>query len=176
MGDLPFEQYEILSFLNLCDFNRLYNRYGYIWDEICLIMRLKRLTLENVRCYKELDVSFEGLENDSIRSRSLFLGNNGTGKSTILRSIALLLCGSSALGEILGEPNKWIRNKKKSCFIKGELITARGEERIISLELVRNDNLTKVYQEIKTVWSYLIALLSIINAIILLSVTACIEK
>lgn len=107
-------------------------------------MRLKRLILQNVRCYAALDISFEGELEEKIRSRSLFLGNNGTGKSTILRSIALLLSGSSALGEILGEPNKWIRNKTKSCSIKGVLLTAKDEERIISIELFRNDNLSKI--------------------------------
>jgi len=65
-------------------------------------MKISRLILENVCCYEHLDISFYNSDDDGVeylRKRTIILGNNGTGKSTILRSIALLLCGSSALGE-----------------------------------------------------------------------------
>ena len=88
-------------------------------------MKLKRLILENVRCYKNITLDFDFYndenEKNSIRNRTIILGNNGTGKTTILKSIALLLSGSSALGELIGNPDSWIHAKADSCHIKGIL-------------------------------------------------------
>jgi len=99
-----------------------------------------------VRCYKILELNFETFINEarSLRSRTIILGNNGSGKTTILKSIALLLSGSSAMGELLGNPNKWIRNKSKSCSISGVLETSNNEEREITIRIERNDTLSKV--------------------------------
>ncbi len=110
-------------------------------------MKLTRLELKNVRCYEHLDIPFiitddEG--KDQVRMRTIILGNNGTGKSTILRSIALALCGSSALGQLVGEPDNWIRRGKKSCLIRLELVTVSGEPRKIELKMNRGDNLSKL--------------------------------
>ena len=109
-------------------------------------MKFKKLILKNVRCYTslELDFDFYNEEERSIRNRTIVLGNNGTGKTTILKAVALLLSGSSALGELLGDPNNWIKHKSKSCLIKGILETALGEEREIELIINRNDKLSKI--------------------------------
>lgn len=110
-------------------------------------MKIVRLLLTNVRCYDNLDVSFLHTDEkgeEGIRMRTIILGNNGTGKSTILKSIALLLCGSSALGELLGKPNDWIKKGTESCKIEAELQTLAGEERKVSLEISLDDNLTKL--------------------------------
>lgn len=108
-------------------------------------MKIKRLILKNVRCYKSIDLNFEFVgKQDSIRKRTIILGNNGTGKSTILRSIALLLSGSSALGELIGNPNSWIKHGSQFCIIKGVLETAEGEERRIELKININDKLSKI--------------------------------
>lgn len=110
-------------------------------------MKLKRIILTNVRCYKHLDLSFNDINdegNEYLRMRTIILGNNGTGKSTILRSIALILSGSSALGELIGDTNKWIRRGTKTCIIEAELVTSQGEYRSVKLEIRQGDNLSKL--------------------------------
>ena len=88
-------------------------------------------------------MSFE--KNQTInRKWTLILGENGTGKSNILKSIALVTSGSNALGELLGNTDSWIKFNEKTCTIKAELETKRGEERIISLQFNRGDNLSKI--------------------------------
>lgn len=112
-------------------------------------MKIKRLILKNIRCFKELDMSFESeIDNirfkDTIRRRTIILGNNGSGKSTILRSIALILAGSNSFGELVGDPKNWVNNKSKEGSIEMHLLTANGYDRSLKLVINRNDTLGKL--------------------------------
>lgn len=111
-------------------------------------MKISRLILKNIKCYKFLDLSFEQ-EDESLRKRTVILGNNGTGKSTVLKSIALILAGSSALGELLGSVDDWIRHKQDSGSIEIHLKTSRNEARFIKLEFQRGDTLTRIIERNK---------------------------
>ena len=48
---------------------------------------LKSLNLKNIRSFKALRLSFSN--NDSGPTRTLIIGRNGTGKTTLLRSLVL---------------------------------------------------------------------------------------
>ena len=64
-------------------------------------MRITRLFLKDVRCFDELTINF-----DKANSSILAIGENGDGKSTVLRSLAMGLCdqsSASALFQELGE-------------------------------------------------------------------------
>ena len=102
-------------------------------------MFLKRIQIENIRSIAELDLDFVG-ENHRTRKWTLLLGENGTGKSTLLRCIALLLCGRDALPELLGQdPSDWIRSSRKTARITGTV----GDGRKITLELRWGDTISK---------------------------------
>jgi len=107
-------------------------------------MRISKLYLHNVKCYDEVEVDFSEEDSIALRNRTIILGNNGTGKSTVLKSIALLLAGSSSLGEILGEPNDWIKIGEAECRLELRLLTEKSEERIISLVFELDDTLKKI--------------------------------
>ncbi len=109
-------------------------------------MFLKNLKIDNVRSIRELELPFVD-DKGEIRDWTLLLGENGTGKSTVLRSIALLLAGSEALSELIGEVDSWIRNGAKKSEIRAELITAKGEERNISLAFTRGQGIRQMFQE-----------------------------
>lgn len=106
-------------------------------------MFLKRLKLENFKCLSKVEMSF-ATKQSSNRKWTLILGENGTGKSNILKSIALVTSGSNALGELIGNADNWIKYNEKSCTIEAELETKRGEKRIVSLQLNKGDNLSKI--------------------------------
>ncbi len=106
-------------------------------------MFLKKLTLTNFKCLANIELSFE-INKKNNRKWTLILGENGTGKSNLLKSIALVTSGSNALGELLGNTNSWIKFNEKRCSIEAELETKKGEERIISLQFNRGDNLSKI--------------------------------
>jgi predicted ATP-binding protein involved in virulence len=109
-------------------------------------MFLQRLVLDNVRSIEHLEISFAKNQHD-IRKWTFILGNNGCGKSTILRSIALLLAGSEALPELLGNPDSWIRNGKAECLIHADLVNKEGEVRKVDLRLKRGQFLKETFEQ-----------------------------
>ena len=108
-------------------------------------MFLSRVSLSNVRSMDSMTLDF-ATGQGSNRRWTLLLGENGCGKSSVLRATALLLAGSEALPELLGEPDAWIRNGAKQCRIEGTLVTAKGESREIGLVINRGDRLKSIYE------------------------------
>ncbi|MWB93147.1 AAA family ATPase [Flavobacterium sp. GA093] len=106
-------------------------------------MFLKEITLTNFKCLADISLSFEK-DKKSNRKWTLILGENGTGKSNVLKAIALVTSGSNALGELLGNIDSWIKFGENNCSIKAVIETKKGEERDISLKFERGDNLSKV--------------------------------
>lgn len=111
-------------------------------------MFLQRIVLENVRSIEHLELPFAGPGGGGgTRKWTFLLGENGTGKSTVLRSIALVLAGSEALPELLGaNPDDWIRRGKRECAIRADLVTASGEQRSVGLRLGRGQRIKEVFE------------------------------
>ena len=87
-------------------------------------MFLKSIHLNNVKCFSDIDLSFED-ENGDIRKWTLLLAENGMGKSTLLKAIGLVTAGSDAIADLLGEPSDWIRSETRGCEISAVLV-AKG--------------------------------------------------
>jgi predicted ATP-binding protein involved in virulence len=103
-------------------------------------MYLVDLELTNVRAIRQMHVSFRGITPaERTRRWTVLLGENGCGKSTVLKSIGLLLAGSEALSDLIGNPDDWIRNSASMAVLKATLSTAEGEERTVHLEINRGD-------------------------------------
>ena len=117
-------------------------------------MFLKAVRLKNVRGFREHEFSFESdapkRRKAANRRLTLLLGENGTGKSNFLKSIALVTAGRDALAEIIGEPKSWVRNGCASCEIEAVLQTQSNEERIIRLEIRKSDSVSKVMDRAKS--------------------------
>ena len=107
-------------------------------------MFLKRITLDNVRSLQHLDLPIT-TPDGSPRDWTFLLGENGTGKTTLLRSIALVLAGSEALPELLGQPADWVRSGAKEARIHADLTTAKGEPRSGELVIAAGDTIRDVY-------------------------------
>ena len=101
-------------------------------------MFLKEIKLKNFRCFNDLTISFIQ-EGGGIRKWTILLGENGSGKSNLLKGIALITAGSDALPELLGDPNEWIQYQKTSCELNATLVTKDAEERRIKLLIKRGD-------------------------------------
>ena len=72
-------------------------------------MFLKEIELTNFKCHEDLYLSFEtDFPSDPIRKTTFLLGENGTGKSALLKAVALVTAGSSSLGNLLGSPDDWL--------------------------------------------------------------------
>lgn len=101
-------------------------------------MFLKEIHFKNFRCFDDLKMSF-AQGNKGIRKWTILLGQNGSGKSNLLKGIALITAGSDALTKLLGNPDDWIQYQKKYCKIRALLVTKNGEERQIEMRINRGD-------------------------------------
>jgi predicted ATPase len=104
-----------------------------------LVMFLRRLRLSNIRSIAELDMNFETPKGGG-RPWTFILGENGAGKSTILRAIALALAGSEALPEVLGDHDWWIREGCADASIDVEIATSKNERRHARLSFTRGSS------------------------------------
>ena len=109
-------------------------------------MFLKSIHLNNIKCFSDIDLSFEGEDGD-IRKWTLLLAENGAGKSTLLKAIALATGGSDAIADLLGEPSDWIRYKTQRCEISAVLVTTEGKEREIRLQIAPEDTRTDIIRK-----------------------------
>lgn len=106
-------------------------------------MFLQRLTIENLRSVRGLELDFRDSASGN-RKWTILLGENGTGKSTILRAAALVLCGSDALPTLMPDPRAWVRVGSKTARIEATVATAGGETRRFALEVKANETISDV--------------------------------
>ncbi len=79
----------------------------------------------------------------------MILGENGTGKSTLLRSLALVLAGSDALAEVLGDPSIWVvRHGAELAVIRAKVETQNAKERVLELSISRSDSVPAEIQDL----------------------------
>lgn len=109
-------------------------------------MFLHKLEIEDFRSIEKMEVSFAAADGGVI-DRTVVVGENGTGKSSVLRAAGLVMAGSEALAGLLTEPGSWIRNGKKMARLAAELRTAEGEKRNIQLTFSKNDGMAEVIKK-----------------------------
>ena len=106
-------------------------------------MFLKSIRLNNVKCFSDITLSFEN-EDDTIRKWTLLLAENGMGKSTLLKAIALVTGGSDAIADLLTEPSDWIRYNTQGCEISAVLVTTEGKKHELRLQIEPKDTRSDV--------------------------------
>lgn len=111
-------------------------------------MFLKEIELTNFKCHEKLYLNFEtDLKDNPNRKTTFLLGENGTGKSALLKAIALITAGSNVLSDILGMSDEWIKNGKKFCEIKAIIAPLKGEEHELKLRINRDAQLSAIISE-----------------------------
>lgn len=83
---------------------------------------LKRLVVRNARCFADVDLSF--MRDHAPRMKTVIVGENGHGKTSLLRAIAIGLCqqreASALMGELSGSFVR--RNKAGNYQTQAEII------------------------------------------------------
>ncbi|MDO9415725.1 AAA family ATPase [Pararhizobium sp.] len=102
-------------------------------------MFVKHMRLQNIRCFTDVSLDFD-LPGGSNRKWTVLLGENGTGKSTVLRSLALAMLGSDAILDHLRNPSEWINDKVDEGTLTVLFETKKGEERQVVLNFVRGES------------------------------------
>ena len=113
-------------------------------------MYIKRIYLENIRCFEKLEVEFT-----NARQSVLFLGDNGDGKSTILRCLAMGLCDSSSASALFREmsspvvhhePGTSTASADTKGLIRIDLESKDGNTYRIETEINTGENFEEVTQ------------------------------
>lgn len=101
-------------------------------------MYLQSLRLTNIRCFADTALNFDvpGADN---RKWTVLLGENGTGKSTVLQAIGAVMGGSDALIDLVRDPAAWIRGDADAGRIEAVISTKTDQPRHIALEFRRDD-------------------------------------
>lgn len=117
-------------------------------------MKISKLRLKNIKCFKDTEISFENEKGD-VKNWSLFVGDNGQGKTTILRSLAAGLCDKEgASGLLLELHGEFLRRGKREGSIeiclkddKGKQYTVKtsieGDNESVSQDVFRGDRVGK---------------------------------
>ena len=115
-------------------------------------MYVKRVKLTNIRCFEhiEIDLSSKG----DIRKWTVFLGGNGVGKTTVLRSIATALGDRESAAALLRDlPGEWVRRESadKTGTIRIDFANEkRNGETFYTEILIQNDHGRESIEEYKT--------------------------
>jgi WD40 repeat protein len=122
-------------------------------------LQLRRIKLRDVKCLESLDLALV-TDRGEPRRWTLLLGENGCGKTTLLRALALLTGGSGAFGVLIGNPDDWIRQGQSSCSIEGEFSLGRGRPQVFELTWSRGWSLAQVIAANQQTFKALDALLA----------------
>lgn len=82
-------------------------------------MWIEELTLENIKCFEKITLRF-GTKTAPNKWVTL-LSENGSGKTTILQAIALMLAGPESASQLLPRPVGWLKNQKVAGKISARL-------------------------------------------------------
>lgn len=84
-------------------------------------MYIKRLVLENIRGFRNLDFSLQRQDNE-YAGWTVFTGDNGSGKSALLKAIAVALNGTGFARSLQSSFSGWVRAGEKEAALALELV------------------------------------------------------
>ena len=84
-------------------------------------MYITKVVLENVRCFEDVTLDLE--PDGETTMWTVVVGDNGDGKTTLLRSIAMGLCDESSAAGLLRElDGKFVRTGEDEATVKMEVL------------------------------------------------------
>lgn len=99
-------------------------------------MYIKRVVVENLKGFAKLDFEFKRIDADRYEGWTVITGDNASGKTALLKAIALALVGPDIARTLQPSFKGWIRNGHKKATIALEIIpdsqdsSAKGGRRV----------------------------------------------
>lgn len=93
-------------------------------------MLLRKLTLDNVKCFAKgtvVDFTTGKTDGEPPHRWVVIYGDNGLGKSTLLRSVAIALTGHPAINFLLPSAEGWVRGNNRTAGIELEFTRHEGK-------------------------------------------------
>ena len=88
-------------------------------------MYLKTFSIQHVKCFEALTLDF--FQDDKPHNWNVILGENGTGKSTLLQAIAVTLAGPEAVKLLLPRPEGWVQAGKEQGALKATVLSGKQD-------------------------------------------------
>ncbi|MFZ6708998.1 AAA family ATPase [Undibacterium sp. TC9W] len=102
-------------------------------------MYVKSLKLENVRSFRSLNFNFERPDK-SLAGWTVFLGGNSSGKSTLLKAIAISLMGPDSGRQLIGNNLGWISHGEKKAEAEISIAWESGQDLVKSTGKLPQDS------------------------------------
>jgi hypothetical protein len=118
-----------------------------VTDKALGTLKLLGVELENIRCFRPLKLDFS--EDGKPRPWTMLLGDNGLGKTTILRSIVMALCDPNSAAGLMGRlPGEVLRQHTTQGRIRVQLALPDVTDQEIWTEttLIRGPSATELRQ------------------------------
>ncbi len=110
-------------------------------------LKVTKLTLQNIRCFEELELDF--VQEGKPAAWTLLLGDNGSGKTTLLRALAMSLCDETSASGLLRElQGDMLREGAKEGTIRVELIDERTCEPYVSQIKITSEHGREALQQL----------------------------
>ncbi len=93
-------------------------------------MFIKTITLENVRAFERLEFNLSRPNGDQA-GWTVFTGDNASGKSTLLKAIAVGLVGKDAARALQVSFNRWIREGQHEAHVELEIVRHPGDDSLV---------------------------------------------
>ena len=110
-------------------------------------MRILKLRLVNIKCFKEIEIPFEFVDRDA-GNWSLLVGDNGQGKTTILRSLAMGLCDDDWAASLLSDLHGFLRWEEKEGSIEVCLGDSSGKKYTVRTRIRLEGNNESISQDV----------------------------
>lgn len=91
-------------------------------------MYVKSVKLENIKGFGKLHFEFQR-PNSSYAGWTVFVGGNASGKSTLLKAIALALMGPDASRQLIGSTEGWLLRGEKRAEVLTEIFWANEHDK-----------------------------------------------
>jgi predicted ATP-dependent endonuclease of OLD family len=91
-------------------------------------MYIKKVAFKNLKCFEDITIDFKAARKGKDRQANwnVIIGNNGVGKTTLLRAIAACLMDSETATRLLN-PEGWVRSGEKMASLKSALVQEDGD-------------------------------------------------
>ena len=111
-------------------------------------MKILKLRLENIKCFKDIEIPFESVDG-SARNWSLLVGDNGQGKTTILRSLAMGLCDDDWAAALRSELHgEFLRRGTRKGSIEVCLADSDGRKYTVRTRIKREGDNESISQDV----------------------------
>lgn len=112
-------------------------------------MYISEIDIENIKCFEKLILSFENNEK-KLCLWNVILGDNSSGKTSLLRCIAIGLCEPTSSAALMKElSSEFLRDSDRPGIIKITLTDQQAEKYVITTKISQEHGTETINQDIK---------------------------